>query len=116
MLLIFFIVDQDTNTDPKVKDSKVFKIRGPNVEGEKAEKFSRTLNAGCLQDNWTSHMKTAPLTNLKSSSSGQVYNTRNGGMAIPPLTTHNLSTVVPTFNSGIGTVPGVQTYRYALGK
>ncbi|XP_049645830.1 cyclin-dependent kinase-like 2 [Suncus etruscus] len=105
-----FIV-QDTNTDSKVKDFKVFKIRGPNVEGEKAEKVNRTLNAGCLQDNWTSHMKTATLTNLKPSSSGQVYNTRNGGMAIPSLTTHNLSTVVPTFNSGIGTVPGVQTYR-----
>ncbi|XP_054996467.1 cyclin-dependent kinase-like 2 [Sorex araneus] len=104
-----FIV-QDTNADPKAKESKVFKLRGPNIDGEKAEKVSRAPNAGCLQDNWTSHMKAAPSTNLKAGSCGHVDNTRNAGMAIPPLA-HNLSAVPPAFNSVIGTVPGVQTYR-----
>lgn len=110
-----FINGQDSNADPKVKDSRVFKIKGSKIDGEKVEKISRAANASCLHDNGTSHIKTVPSTSLRDGSNGSVEHTRNPGPAIPPLA-HNLSAVTPGMNSGMGTMPGVQSYRYELRK
>lgn len=104
------LVVQDTNADPKVKDSKVFKIKGPKVDAEKAEKVSRVSNASCLHDSGTSHIKIVPSTSLRDCSDGTVDHARNLGMAIPPLT-QNPSAVTPGIHSGLGTIPGVQSYR-----
>nr|XP_019576196.1 PREDICTED: cyclin-dependent kinase-like 2 isoform X1 [Rhinolophus sinicus]XP_019576203.1 PREDICTED: cyclin-dependent kinase-like 2 isoform X1 [Rhinolophus sinicus]XP_019576211.1 PREDICTED: cyclin-dependent kinase-like 2 isoform X1 [Rhinolophus sinicus] len=104
------LVVQDTSADPKLKDSKVFKIKGSKIDGEKVEKISRASNASCLRDNGTSHIKAVPSTSLRDCSNGSVEHTRNPGMAIPPLT-HNLSAAAPSINSGMGTIPGVQSYR-----
>uniref|UniRef100_A0A8C6QBS8 Cyclin-dependent kinase-like 2 n=1 Tax=Nannospalax galili TaxID=1026970 RepID=A0A8C6QBS8_NANGA len=100
---------QDNKADPKIKDSKVFKIKGSKMDGEKAEK-GRTSNASCLHDNRASHMKGFPYTNLRDGSNISVDHSRNPGMAIPPLT-HNLSAVAPGVNAGMGTMPGVPCYR-----
>ncbi|XP_039701403.1 cyclin-dependent kinase-like 2 isoform X3 [Pteropus medius] len=104
------LVVQDTNADPQIKDSKVFKIKGSKIDGEKIEKISRTSNASCLHDNGTSHIKTVPSSSLRDCSNGSMDHTRNPGMAIPPLT-HNLSAVASNISSGMGTIPGVQSYR-----
>ncbi|EPQ01673.1 Cyclin-dependent kinase-like 2 [Myotis brandtii] len=104
------LVVQDSNADPKIKDSRVLKIKGSKIDGEKVEKTSRASNVSCLHDNGTSHIKTVPSTSLRDCSNGSVDHTRNPGMAIPPLT-HNLSAVAPGINSGMGTIPGVQSYR-----
>uniref|UniRef100_A0A8D1JX65 Cyclin-dependent kinase-like 2 n=1 Tax=Sus scrofa TaxID=9823 RepID=A0A8D1JX65_PIG len=104
------LVVQDTNADPKVKDSKVIKIKGSKMDGEKVEKISRALNASCLHDNGASHIKTVPSTSLRDYSNGSVDHTRNPVMAIPPLV-HGFSAVAPAVNSGMGTIPGVQSYR-----
>ncbi|XP_045140290.1 cyclin-dependent kinase-like 2 [Echinops telfairi] len=101
---------QDTNTDPKIKDSKVFKIKGSKIDGEKVEKGIRGSNVSCLHESGTSHIKVVPSTSLGDCSSGSVDHPRNPGTAIPPLT-HNLSTMASDINSGMGTVPGVQNYR-----
>uniref|UniRef100_A0A8C3YMW4 Cyclin-dependent kinase-like 2 n=1 Tax=Catagonus wagneri TaxID=51154 RepID=A0A8C3YMW4_9CETA len=104
-----FVV-QDTNADPRVKDCKVIKIKGPKTDGEKVEKISRALNVSCLHDNGMSHIKTVPSTSLRDYSNGSVDHTRNAAMAIPPLA-HGFSAVAPAVNSGMGTIPGVQSYR-----
>ncbi|KAB0391471.1 hypothetical protein E2I00_004087 [Balaenoptera physalus] len=104
------LVVQDTNADPKIKDSKAFKIKGSKMDGEKAEKVTRASNASCLNDNGMSHLKTVPSTSLRDCSNGSLGHTRNPGMAIPPLT-YNLSAVAPTINSGMGTISRVQSYR-----
>ncbi|KAM9086643.1 cyclin-dependent kinase-like 2 isoform 3-T3 [Megaptera novaeangliae] len=104
------LVVQDTNADPKIKDSKAFKIKGSKMDGEKAEKVTRASNASCLNDNGMSHIKTVPSTSLRDCSNGSMGHTRNPGMAIPPLT-YNLSAVAPTINSGMGTISRVQSYR-----
>lgn len=85
------------------------------MAGEKVEKVSQASNASCLNDNGMSHIKTVPSTSLRDCSNGSVGHTRNPGMAIPPLT-YTLSAVAPTINSGMGTISGVQSYRYELGK
>lgn len=105
-----FINGQDTNADPKIKDSKVFKIKGSKIDGEKV---SRASNASCLHDNGQSHNRTVPSTSLRDCNDSGVDRTRNPGVAIPPLT-HNLSAVPPSVTSGMGTVPGVQSYRYRI--
>ncbi|XP_062054649.1 cyclin-dependent kinase-like 2 isoform X1 [Lepus europaeus] len=104
------LVVQDTNADSKFKDSKVFKIKGSKIDGEKVDKGNRASNASCLNDSGTSHIKAVPPTSLRDCSNVSVDHTRNPGMAIPPLT-HNLSAVAPGINSGMGTIPGVQSYR-----
>ncbi|XP_050006262.1 cyclin-dependent kinase-like 2 [Alexandromys fortis] len=104
------LVVQDTNADPKMKDSKVLKIKGSKIDGEKTEKGGRTSNAGCIHDNGTSHIKGLPSTSLRDCSNVSIDHPRNPGMAIPPLT-HNLSAVAPGINAGMGTIPGVQSYR-----
>ncbi|XP_075400310.1 cyclin-dependent kinase-like 2 isoform X2 [Tenrec ecaudatus] len=101
---------QDTNTDPKIKDSKVFKIKGSKTDGDKVEKGTRGSNVSCLHESGTSHIKAVPSTSLRDCSNGSVDHPRNPGMAIPPLT-HNLSTMASDVNSGMGTIPGVQNYR-----
>lgn len=104
------LVVQDTNADPKMKDSKVLKIKGSKIDGDKVEKGSRTSNPSCLHDNVTSHIKALPSTSLRDCSNVTVDHSRTPGTAIPPLT-HNLSTVAPGINAGMGTIPGVQSYR-----
>lgn len=104
------LVVQDSNADPKIKDSRVLKIKGSKIDGEKVEKTSRASNVSCLHDNGSSHIKAVPSTSLRDCSNGSVDHTRNPGMAIPPLT-HNLSALAPGINSGMGTIPGVQSYR-----
>ncbi|XP_008565527.1 PREDICTED: cyclin-dependent kinase-like 2 isoform X1 [Galeopterus variegatus] len=104
------LVVQDNNADPQIKDSKVFKIKGSKFDGQKVEKGSRASNTSCLHDNGTSHIKTVPSTSLKDCSNVNGDHTRNPGMAIPPLT-YNLSAVAAGINSGMGTIPGVQSYR-----
>ncbi|KAB0354465.1 hypothetical protein FD755_023003 [Muntiacus reevesi] len=104
------LVVQDTNADPQIKDSKVFKIKGSKTDGEKVEKASRASNASCLNDNGMSPVKIVPSTSLRDVSNGSVDQTRNPGMAIPPLT-HNLSATAPTVTSGMGTISGIQSYR-----
>ncbi|XP_006898520.1 PREDICTED: cyclin-dependent kinase-like 2 isoform X2 [Elephantulus edwardii] len=101
---------QDTNADPKVKDPKACRTKASKTDGEKIEKGMRTSNVSSLHDNGTSHAKTVPSTSLRDYSNGNVDHTRNPGMAIPPLA-HNLSAVASEMNSGMGTVPGVQSYR-----
>ncbi|XP_077606497.1 cyclin-dependent kinase-like 2 [Crocuta crocuta] len=104
------LVVQDTNADPKIKDSKVFKIKGSKMDGEKVEKVSRVSNASCFPDNGTSHPKTVPSTSLRDCGTGSMDHTRSPGVAIPPLT-HNQSAVAAGVSSGMGTIPGVQSYR-----
>ncbi|XP_072601561.1 cyclin-dependent kinase-like 2 isoform X3 [Vulpes vulpes] len=104
------LVVQDTNADPKIKDSKVFKIKGSKMDGEKVEKVSRASNASSLPDSGMNNIKTVPSTSLRDCSNGSMDHTRNPGVAIPPLA-HNLSAVAPSINSGIVTIPGVQSYR-----
>ncbi|OWK13694.1 CDKL2, partial [Cervus elaphus hippelaphus] len=99
----------DTNADPQIKDSKVFKTKGPKTDGEKVEKASRASNASCLNDNGMSPVKIVPSTSLRDGSNGSMDQTRNPGMAIPPLT-HNLSATAPTVTSGMGTISGIQSY------
>ncbi|XP_017370229.1 cyclin-dependent kinase-like 2 isoform X1 [Cebus imitator] len=105
------LVVQDTNADPKIKDCKLFQIKGSKIDGEKAEKGNRASKASCLHDNRTSHVKIVPSTSLKDCSNVSVDHTRNPGVAIPPLT-HNLSAVAPGINSAMGTatIP-IQSYR-----
>lgn len=104
------LVVQDTNADPKIKASKVFKIKGSKSDVEKTEKVSRVSNASYLHDNGTSHTKTVPSTSLRDGSNNSVEQTRNPGMVIPPLT-NNFSAMAPVINSGLGTIPGVHSYR-----
>ncbi|XP_029783628.1 cyclin-dependent kinase-like 2 [Suricata suricatta] len=104
------LVVQDTNADPKIKDSKVFKIKGSKMDGEKVEKVSRVSNASCLPDKGMSYTKTVPSTSLRDCGDGSVDHTRNPGVAIPPLAP-NLSAVAAGVNSGMGTIPEVQSYR-----
>ncbi|KAG3276415.1 cyclin-dependent kinase-like 2 [Ictidomys tridecemlineatus] len=104
------LVVQDTNADPKVKNSKVFKIKGSKIDGEKVEKGNRGSNARYLHENRISHIKTVPSTSLRDCSNVSMNHTRNSSTAIPPLT-HNLSAVAPGVNSGMGTISGVQSYR-----
>ncbi|XP_004766318.1 cyclin-dependent kinase-like 2 isoform X2 [Mustela putorius furo] len=104
------LVVQDTNANPKIKDSKVFKIKGSKMDGEKVEKVSRTSNVSCLPDNGTSHVRTVPSTSLRDCSNGGGDHTRNPAVAIPPIA-HNPSAVAPGINSGMVTIPGVQSYR-----
>ncbi|NP_001075468.1 cyclin-dependent kinase-like 2 [Oryctolagus cuniculus] len=101
------LVVQDTNVDSKFKDSKVFKIKGSKIDGEKVDKGNR---AAVSMTVGPSHIKAVPSTSLRDCSNVSVDHTRNPGMAIPPLT-HNLSAVAPGINSGMGTIPGVQSYR-----
>ncbi|XP_028608446.1 cyclin-dependent kinase-like 2 [Grammomys surdaster] len=103
------LVVQDTNADPKIKDSKVFKVKGSKIDVEKTEKGSRASNANCLHDNGTNH-KGLPSTSLRDCSNVNIDHSRNPGTAIPPLT-HNLSAVAPGINAGMGTIPVVQNYR-----
>lgn len=103
------LVVQDTNADPKIKDSKVFKVKGSKIDVEKMEKGSRASNANCLHDNGTNHKGLAS-TSLRDCSNVNIDHSRNPGTAIPPLT-HNLSAVAPGINAGMGTIPGVQNYR-----
>nr|XP_003932032.1 cyclin-dependent kinase-like 2 [Saimiri boliviensis boliviensis]XP_010340910.1 cyclin-dependent kinase-like 2 [Saimiri boliviensis boliviensis] len=105
------LVVQDTNADPKIKDCKLFQIKGSKIDGEKAEKGNRASKAICLHDNRTSHVKIVPSTSLKDCSNVSVDHTRNPGVAIPPLM-HNLSAVAPAVNSTMGTatIP-IQSYR-----
>ncbi|XP_007997101.2 cyclin-dependent kinase-like 2 [Chlorocebus sabaeus] len=105
------LVVQDTNADPKIKDCKLFKIKGSKIDGEKAEKGNRASNASCLHDSRTSHIKIVPSTSLKDCGNVSVDHTRNPGVAIPPLM-HNLSAVAPGINSGMGTATlPIQSYR-----
>ncbi|XP_010592435.1 cyclin-dependent kinase-like 2 [Loxodonta africana] len=101
---------QDTNANPKIKDSKVFKIKASKIDGEKVEEGIQASNVSYLHDSGTSHIKIVPSTSLRDCSNGSVDHTRNSGVAIPPLT-HNLSAVASRINSGLGTIPGVQSYR-----
>lgn len=94
-----------------MKDSKVLKVKGSKIDGEKTGKGGRASNAGCLHNNRTSHIKGLPSTNLRDCSNVSIDYPRNPGMAIPPLT-HNLSAVAPGISAGMGTIPGVQSYRY----
>lgn len=84
------------------------------MDGEKVEKVSRTSNVSCLPDNGTSHVRTVPSTSLRDCSNGGGDHTRNPAVAIPPIA-HNPSAVAPGINSGMVTIPGVQSYRYELG-
>ncbi|XP_004406396.1 PREDICTED: cyclin-dependent kinase-like 2 isoform X1 [Odobenus rosmarus divergens] len=104
------LVVQDTNADPKIKDSKVFKIKGTKMDGEKVEKVSRASNTSCLPDNGMSHLRTVPPTSLRDCRDGSVDHTRSPGVAIPPLV-HNLAGVASSINSGMVTIPAVQSYR-----
>ncbi|XP_004472624.1 cyclin-dependent kinase-like 2 [Dasypus novemcinctus] len=104
------LVVQDTNAGPQIKESKVFKIKPSKIDGEKAEKGGRASNTSSLLDNGRSHIKTVPSTSLRNCSKGSMDHTKNPGVAIPPLM-HNLSAVAPSINSGMGTTPGVQSYR-----
>nr|XP_045737732.1 cyclin-dependent kinase-like 2 [Mirounga angustirostris] len=104
------LVVQDTNADPKIKDSKVFKIKGSKMDGEKVEKVSRASNTSCLPDNGMSHLRTVPPTNLRDCSDGSVDHSRSPGVAIPRLA-HSLAGVAPGINSGMVTIPGVPSYR-----
>ncbi|KAF3825101.1 hypothetical protein GH733_005735 [Mirounga leonina] len=101
---------KDTNADPKIKDSKVFKIKGSKMDGEKVEKVSRASNTSCLPDNGMSHLRTVPPTNLRDCSDGSVDHSRSPGVAIPRLA-HSLAGVAPGINSGMVTIPGVPSYR-----
>ncbi|XP_006871664.1 PREDICTED: cyclin-dependent kinase-like 2 [Chrysochloris asiatica] len=101
---------QDTNADTKIKGPKAFTIKGSKIDGEKVEKGIRASHVNCLHDSGTSHIKTVPSTSLKDCNNGSVDHTRNPGLAIPPLT-YNLSTVASDVNSGVGTIPGCQSYR-----
>ncbi|XP_008067241.1 cyclin-dependent kinase-like 2 [Carlito syrichta] len=103
-----FVV-QDTNADSKIKDCKLFKIKGSRIDEEKVAKVNRISNASRLHDNGTGHVKTVPSTSLRDCSSVSVAHARYPGMVIPPLT-HNLSAAAPGVNSGMGTIP-VQNYR-----
>nr|XP_012302352.1 cyclin-dependent kinase-like 2 isoform X1 [Aotus nancymaae] len=105
------LVVQDTDADPKIKDCKLFQIKGSKIDGEKAEKGNRASKAGCLHANRTSHVKIVPSTSLKDCSNVSVDHTRNPSVGIPPLT-HNLSAVAPGINSSMGTatIP-IQSYR-----
>lgn len=103
------LVVQDTNADPKIKDSKVFKIKGSKIDVEKTEKGSRASNANCLHDNGTNH-KGLPSTSLRDCSNVNLDHSRNPGTGIPPLT-HNVSAAAPGISPGMGTIPGVQNYR-----
>lgn len=103
------LVVQDTNADPKTKDSKVLKVKGPKIDVEKTEKGSRASNGNCLHDNGTSH-KGLPSTSLRDCSNVNIDHSRNPGTAIPPLT-HSVSGVAPGVNASMGTIPGVQNYR-----
>ncbi|XP_073898094.1 cyclin-dependent kinase-like 2 isoform X2 [Castor canadensis] len=102
------LVVQDTNADPKIKDSKVIKIKGSKIDREKVEK-GRASNSGCLCDSETSHTKAVSSTSLRDSSNTHMDHTRSPVTAIPPLT-HSLSAVAPGIISGVGTIP-VQSYR-----
>lgn len=103
------LVVQDTNADPKTKDSKVLKVKGSKIDVEKTEKGTRASNGSCLHDNGTSH-KGLSSTSLRDCSNVTIDHPRNPGTAIPPLT-HNLSAVAPGINAAMGTIPGVQNYR-----
>ncbi|XP_040822724.1 cyclin-dependent kinase-like 2 [Ochotona curzoniae] len=104
------LVVQDNNTDSKVRDPKIFKIKGSKLDGEKVDRGSRPSNASCLHDNGTSHIKAVPSTSLRDCSTVHADHTRSAAVAIPPLT-HALSAVAPAVNSQMGTIPGVQSYR-----
>lgn len=104
------LVVQDTSADPKIKDSKVFKIKRSKIDGEKVEQVSGASNASCLHDNGMSHIKTVPSTSLRDCSNGSMGHTKNPGMAIPPLM-HNLATGAPNVHSGMSTLSGVQSNR-----
>ncbi|TFK04160.1 synaptotagmin-14 [Platysternon megacephalum] len=99
---------QDFNVDPKIKDSKLFKVKLSKAEVEKAD---RSSNMSCLYDSGTSQFKTVPLTSMKDSSSSLDY-IKNPGMVIPPIIP-NLATITPNIsvNSGMGTIPGTHNYR-----
>ncbi|XP_038254033.1 cyclin-dependent kinase-like 2 isoform X1 [Dermochelys coriacea] len=99
---------QDFNVDPKIKDSKLFKVKLSKAEVEKAD---RSSNMSCLYDSRTSQFKTVPPTSMKDSSSSLDY-IKNPGMVIPPIIP-NLATITPniTVNSGMGTIPGTHNYR-----
>ncbi|KAM6221792.1 cyclin-dependent kinase-like 2 [Rhynchocyon petersi] len=101
---------QDTNADPKMKDSKVFKAKGSKIEGEKVEKGIRTSNVSSFHDNGSNHIKIVPSTSLRDCRNCSVDHTRNPGTAIPPLT-HSPSAVAVDMNSGVGSISGVQSYR-----
>ncbi|XP_023568802.1 cyclin-dependent kinase-like 2 [Octodon degus] len=95
------LVIQDTNADMKTKDSKVFKMKGPKVDGEKTEKGSRASNASCLRNSGTSLVQTVPSGRLGERSSQA---TRVPSVAIPPLA-HTPSAAAAGGN------PGAQSYR-----
>ncbi|XP_053886951.1 cyclin-dependent kinase-like 2 isoform X1 [Malaclemys terrapin pileata] len=99
---------QDFNIDPKIKDSKLFKVKLSKAEVEKAD---RSSNMSCLYDSGTSQFKTVPPTSMKDSSSSLDY-IKNPGMVIPPIIP-NLATITPNIsvNSGMGTIPGTHNYR-----
>ncbi|KAM4854823.1 cyclin-dependent kinase-like 2 isoform 2-T3 [Thomomys bottae] len=101
---------QDTNSESKIKDSKLFKLKASKMDGEKVERVTRASNTSCLHDNGINHTKAVPSTSLKDSGIANLDYTRSPGMAIPPLT-HNLAAVAPAVNSAMGTIPGVQNYR-----
>uniref|UniRef100_A0A8C5L956 Cyclin-dependent kinase-like 2 n=1 Tax=Jaculus jaculus TaxID=51337 RepID=A0A8C5L956_JACJA len=104
------LVVQDTNADPKTKDCKMLKVKGLKIDGEKIEKGSRASNTSCLHSSGTNHIKGMPSTSLPDCSNVSMDHPRNPGMVIPPLT-HSLSAAVPGINSGVGTIPGAQSYR-----
>ncbi|XP_003469422.1 cyclin-dependent kinase-like 2 isoform X2 [Cavia porcellus] len=95
------LVVQDANADAKTKDPKVCKTKGSKVDGEKAEKGTRTANASCLRNSGTSHMQAAPSDCLGDRGSQA---TKVPGTAIPPLA-HTPSAAAP------GGHPGAQSYR-----
>ncbi|XP_065261338.1 cyclin-dependent kinase-like 2 [Emys orbicularis] len=99
---------QDFNIDPKIKDSKLFKVKLSKAEVEKAD---RSSNMSSLYDSGTSQFKTVPPTSMKDSSSSLDY-IKNPGMVIPPIIP-NLATITPNIsvNSGMGTIPGTHNYR-----
>ncbi|XP_012579714.1 PREDICTED: cyclin-dependent kinase-like 2 [Condylura cristata] len=104
------LVVQDTNADPKIKDPKAFKIKVSKGDGEKTEKVNKASKASCSHDSGTSCTRTVPSASPRVAGSGSVDHTKSPGMAIPPLS-HSFSAVAPAVNSGLGTIPGVQSYR-----
>uniref|UniRef100_A0A8B9PIK5 Cyclin-dependent kinase-like 2 n=1 Tax=Apteryx owenii TaxID=8824 RepID=A0A8B9PIK5_APTOW len=99
---------QDFNIDPKSRDAKLFKVKCPKADAEKAE---RSSNLSSLYGSAINPFKIGPQTSLKDSSSSLDY-AKNTGIVIPPII-QNLSATTASMrmNAGMGPVPGNHNYR-----
>ncbi|XP_025934118.1 cyclin-dependent kinase-like 2 isoform X2 [Apteryx rowi] len=99
---------QDFNIDPKSRDAKLFKVKCPKADAEKAE---RSSNLSSLYGSAINPFKIGPQTSLKDSSSSLDY-AKNAGIVIPPII-QNLSATTASMrmNAGMGPVPGNHNYR-----